>query len=546
MKKLIAICLVLLLAVTTVSATPVDKLTRLADYAPAGSAGFGVIRTDAGYVETVDGLLNSVLSKFPPDAGIPPINATTLLEEMAAGASDGAMDYATLFGPWLGDSVALILPSTELLLENEFSTAVVFDSTDQDAAVEFVDMVLSDEMERRDYEKIKQDDGSIRYEPTVNGLYPYLVTDDVIAYGLVDLLVYPDDDATSLSETAIFSETIEALPESDYNILGYADLPIVLESILEMAPAQLPIPFDLIQMVGQSAIGFTIINERSLVVDSVNTQTLPIEFSPIDYDLLKTVPAESPFVVESNGMGDLIQLGFDGLNTLDDVLREENIIPIQDLGTFIRLSLEGSYMIDLDETLAWLNGDFTAFLRLDKLEEPPHPLLTILPEFALVVSTDNPQSSTELVSGLALMAENAFSFTRFEEGALTIPLGELISSPDLLSLTVTSNHELFVAGTTDSVQFALSGTENNIVNTPTFKAESELFLDDAFSLFYLDMALVREAVTAYLLAHGEMLDLAPSDTESLKAVLSLVDTSSVTASQREEGLVVRMTLTLGE
>jgi len=94
--------------------------------------------------------------------------------------------------------------------------------------------------------------------------------------------------------------------------------------------------------------------------------------APLDPEFLRHVPANVAFLAHANGLADDIRLVFDLLERADDLLTQAGIFPLEDAGpfnhfklshlaAFVRLSFEGTFQQDFEETLGWLNGDYALF-----------------------------------------------------------------------------------------------------------------------------------------------------------------------------------------
>lgn len=565
MKRLMLIFLVLLLvsSAAMVSADPVDELTTLAQYAPADTILFATIRTDDAFFEEIDVLLLAAINKFPMDM-LPAegVSIYDALNDYDYSTSDySERDFRANIRPWLGDHVAMVIPSMDTL--NDRPT-YIYEVTDFDAAKAFLDTGLVSEEGGFSYyaEPEAREDGSFLYTSEYSFDPNVLLTEDLLFVGRletgIETLVMPGEDAVSLDQTSEFQDALAALPLDDYNIAAYLNpQPLIEIAANEMARelSQQGIDLDFDQIAdaaGQLAFGATLLGDRSLVMDVANTGAFPLEFAPLNLDMLDLVPADAPLVVQGSGFGSLARLALDGMYQLDDYLKAQGVLPIPDAGflgelgpddlaTFARLSAEGTYQIDLEETLAWMSGDFVSYVRLVENADSP---IGILPEMGFVMSTDNPESTAQLVAGIGQLAQNAFAPTTVEDGTVTVPLGQLFSVPELFTVKVTSNDEYFIYGTETSVDYALDPSGDSITTTEHYGFESALFLPDPFSLWYVDFAPIRAAFAAFM----ETMPLVPEDDAAmLSSLLEVVNTASITGSQGEDGnLSARLTLTLGE
>jgi hypothetical protein len=311
---------------------------------------------------------------------------------------------------------------------------------------------------------------------------------------------------------------------------------------------------NLSNIVGKWAVGLTILQDRVLTMDIAQRgeMMMAMEYAPIDLGLLDLAPADTAFLISGNGIGSSIQMALDSLNHLDALLKEQGVLPIPDAGpfsnlgpddlaTFLTLSFEGSTGLDLQETLAWMNGDFAIYSGLSVSEGG---LLGVAPQAGVALSTDNPSATADLVSAIARMALESFSAATFEDGTLTIPFGAVFSMPELGSFSITSSDDYFLAGTTDAVNFALSGDGASLSQADAFAFDQSLFLPDTMALAYVNFAPLRGALASFAQANPNAIR--RDDLEMSQAMLGLIDSMSITATVGDETSAARFTITLGE
>jgi len=191
LKRLMILILTLLLALAVAvpasANQPTDELTALAAFAPADTVAFGVARIDDGYIETLEGVVNSRLEAVAavlPEGTLPPsvdIDA----------ASPGFAEFRA-FG---GDHVALFLPSTEAVVQGEDNPFVgLVPIEDFDAAIAYFDDLYEFDLDFGDIVKVEQEDGSVLYEAAVSFVQSTLVTEEFAITGMIDSVVMPGDD----------------------------------------------------------------------------------------------------------------------------------------------------------------------------------------------------------------------------------------------------------------------------------------------------------------------------------------------------------------
>lgn len=567
MKKLTTtLFLVLLLALTSMvgvtSATPIDELTDLAEFAPEDTLFFATLRTDDAYIETWDGLLARVLEVVPdaPEATVADLLSMGLSDMMGA-----PIDFETDIRPWLGDNIAVTVASFNALnaLSNPFT--LILDLADAEAAEAAFEPMLFG------YTAEETEDGTL-YTGEFSSEPAYLFTDDALFIGDlttgINRMVMPSADTLSLDQNEAFTATLDMLPEDEYNIVAYINPGGVVNQVAALIPLLLGqqveglSPQEISEAIGTQALGFTILEDRVLSMDYAVISEFSTESTPIDLELLSLVPADTPLLIQTQGAGNFINTLFGLLELLEDALAEFEIWPTEDagpfanigptdLGTFIRLSVEGTFSIDLDETLDWMSNDALTYtsLMIDEDADVPVRLGN-----GNIMTTDNPEATAAFVEGQAARILNVFNTATFEDGVITIPVGAVFSQPD--TNKIASTDTFYVSGTSDLVDFALAPGES-LLDTDTYAFESGLFLEGTATLWYIDMAPIREAFDVAV-ASGmleDMADMGMGDmdmalTEENAAVISdllgLLDTSSITSVSGDGDGVSRFTLTLGE
>jgi hypothetical protein len=188
-----------------------------------------------------------------------------------------------------------------------------------------------------------------------------------------------------------------------------------------------------------------------------------------------------------------------------------------------------------------MNGDFAVYSGLSVSEGG---LLGVAPESGFVLTTDNPEATAGLVSAIARMAQESFSAATFEDGTLTVPLGALFSMPELGSLSMTSTDDYSHAGTTDTVNFALSPDGANLTEADAFAFDQSLFLPETIALAFVNITPLRGALASFAQANPRAIR--RDELETLQATLGLIDSMSISANSDGETSAARFTITLGE
>ena len=575
MKKSLILTLALLALLVafagsaTAEGAPVNDLTTLANYAPDSAPFFFAMRTDPAFITELDAMLARLTSKLPPEAKLPPgFGLDMLLNEFVKDVVDEDISFDELVRPWAGNTMAVYIPSVEAVMMNrELPLFIGIEITDKSGAEAFVDALLGDETAEGYYEVTVREDGVIVYNASSVYDPSVIITTDALFFGLfsddLDELVLPGEDRVKLGLTGAFQDALAALPAGGYHAVAYLDLTDAVNTLVPQIARELPPaladlldPVEIMDRLGQQAVGLTVLQERSLVLDVIHTGTVDMPGSPLNLDFLRHVPADTALLAQNNGFADAVRHWLDMLDQLDDMLTDMGEFPLEDagpfanfrfshLGTFMQLSFEGSTGLNFDKTLNWMNEDVAMFLSLPT---GSNPMFGVDPgfglEYGLVVATNSPAETTDYIAALNDAMTEMYSATRFENDMMIVPLGDLISMPELANIAVGSNDEVLAAGVKSSVAFALNPGTENIATTPTFMFEQGAFLPDTSVLLYADLAPVRAAFDAFASANPDLVD--PVEADGLRMLLSFFDTASITAVYAETGGKIRFSLTMGE
>jgi hypothetical protein len=556
MKRLLLLTLFVMMLPLAVQAAPAAQdqdesefIVDLAQYAPDGTTLYAAVRTDVGYFDTLSAVANNIIAQLPPEAGAEPIDLSALIASEIPFSID-----------WLGDAAAVYLPSLEDALFSglEFPFIITASLADVDAATNFFDSVLTDGVTRSEL-----DNGAIFYEAEIRVDPSVLIAGDVVFIGVFapnfSNVVLPGDDLRDLSQSDAFADAIDALPEGDaYNAFAYVDLGAIgtlVQDVLPMLSGQgLPpelAEIDLTEALGQLAVGAVIYDERALMLDIALTSEALADFiaaEPVDLDLLELAPADTVAVIQGTALGPRVIEVVDIFATLDALITSfepsafDGFGPLRpaSISTFLRLSFEGTYGMDLDETLGALDGDFAFYLTANYNAESNS---IDLGSNALLVSS-NPDNTAQFVEELTEIVTESFNAATFEDGILDIPFGAVISMPDLLTLTVATDDEIVVVGSPQDVDFALEPGDDSLSATDAFVYDDEmLILDDAISVWYLAtepiVALVDDLIDAEILSESEA-----GQVGLVTLLVGLLDSATISAATPDgEAFVIRVTLT---
>lgn len=576
LRKLLVIMTILVLAlmstVGVANATPVDELTALAEYAPEGAPVFAVIRTDAGYIETLDGLT----ARIAAAVGQP---TETPVSDTIDSILPNSVDFATDIRPWLGDSIAVML--TQIDMESEGSAVppgsvvIALSVSDNAAAEAWLDGYFATQLGTSMTKSVEADGTLYAAESSFDT--SALLADGVLFYALapsLDTLVMPADDAVNLAQTSEFQNVVGALTESDYNAIVYingevllSELAPLFETMSQQSSSNMEAMGmmgmgslqDMAGMVGQQALGFTLLEGRSLVMDyAVAGSEMDNAQAPVDLSILEHIPANTILAAVNDGAGDMVNQFFDSLEMLDAMMAENgmtmsdmgdlppafDIINFHSLAVFIRQMYEGTTGLNLDDTLTLLNGTNALYVSIDPQEV--QGVTVPVPSPGVLFMTDDADASAAYVESMAGIVTDIFANATFEDGVLHLPANELglvvpeqyQSMVGLLDMELASGEGFIAFGRPATVQYALDPQGNNLTDIGTYEYESGLFLEDPTSVWLINVPPVVDPLVNFLRESGMASE---SEIAQLESLLHIVATSSITTGNNSARFTITLT-----
>lgn len=582
MRKIGLLLMLLLLGISgfSVQAASPDDLTRLADYYPDDTAVFFTVRTDDGYIDSLNDLLQQVQAQFPEV--FPPQLSLQMLLDQVAFESVG-QDYASATDAWLGERFAIGLSlSVEMLMMPQPPFYMMLETIDRDAATSFLEDAIAFGPYDDVYTRIDGDDYTI-FESSENFAPTYAVGDDVLFIAtMLDAIPLQGVD-NPLSADATFTESLALLPADDYNAAVYLNLAALQEFTNEAtamtAGETLTTPMleRLNTLVGAQIWGFTILGGDTLTIDIAQTiadQALIDElgFEPftaaLDLDFAARVPADAPFVLQTADFGLAGQTGLDayrnfsdwieangGIRALlplpNDALEPEaeillDVLELNNLLPFLNISFAGLTGLSLErDILGTLDGDMAMFLRF--VPDQEGFFIPVVPDFGMVFQASDADRAQTIVESLIDAAE------AYDAGYAVEPYGESGNALviDLISqalgfpmmqfdILMGADGNLFVTGTRAAAEAALE-TDGGLASTPAWQNALDVFLPGAQQVLYISTAPLVDLVAV---AGPGFVDVETA--EQIQQVLGIVESSTLTTATNENSdTIVRMTITLG-
>ncbi len=582
MKRLFTLALMLTLltlmitpAAATPARIPIADLTALAAVMPGDSIFFGAFRIDDRYVDALDGALDRIEAALP--GMIPPTGLRDQLDELSKPLGGS---FEQVFGAWLGDTAAFSLNNFEMEmmqygnLEESLTVAIAID--DQAAAEAFFD----GQVETGAMQAIKSEaDGVIRYDASNDSPISLTISADTLILGAA---AQQNDRSARLNANERFTDAMAALTEDDYNIALYIDmqqymalsLDTLNQSMRGMDMGTMNPAFDMldsfVSIYGGAGIGFTIVDERSFVMDvSVGLDMAAYEaafgidimgFMPssIDPTFARYIPAGTPLFVHSAGLATSYNAYMTTLESgiMSDLYGDALMGDFDAIMGQIEFTVRGATGLTLDEIFGWMEGDYALWLSLSPALVDATDLQTAMTQalpidFGLLVdATPDPDAAAALVEGFGRLFDLAaaqagrsstdvyVAETTIEDAtAVTLTISDP-SMPFPIELIAASNADVFVFGTARAVRSALNPT-NGMDSDPTFQTAASYLLPNT--------PLVVYAAGGGFWSLARLADANPQAEQIVTGLLTLLNSSTMSQQLTAEGVsIARFVVTLPE
>jgi hypothetical protein len=589
MRKVVLVLALLLVfgaAVIPAAAVPTADLTALASVFPANTAIFAAIRTDDGYIETLDSVIARLNQVLPASQRIDSLRDTF---DMGAGMLGGSFD--SVIRSWLGDTAAIGVDISYLIDRDErndyLAATLAIAVTDSAAAVEFTRGLLSSQGDFDEQYTVEESDGVTifrpsRQEPRLDGVIPFMFTE---AYMVMGNLAPVMNRMARLDSSAAFTDTMSALPLGDYNIAAYIDTRALFDAQMTML-ADMGDMAEMQEMIGMLAgisnnlgsmgVGFTIVDGRSLTIDIVSTANpeamaealgfdpdAMVTAQPIDPAFARFIPAGTPIVTHVTNLSGAYDALLTGLRSgvslsgadAEDV--EEALAEIESGIAGVEFAIRGLTGLDLeDDILSWMTGDLALWVGLSPAAARATSLFGALAgglpvDFGILIdATADPDGAAALVEGLKSALTFAARQTPANSGTRITVTDETIggnaavsvsivdrSLPFPIELVVGASADVFAMGTRAAVEAALNPGVG-LDSDPAFQEALRYALPDTVQLQYLAGAPL--APLFRLLPMEGSAD----DAQALVDFVSLISSSSISSSTANGLSYARLVLTL--
>jgi len=594
MKKLsvLVVALVAVFGATVLpaAAVPTADLTALTALFPSDTAVLVAVRTDAGYVEALDSVIDRVNGAFSE-----PVIPMSLSAALAEASSNMGGDFETVFGSWLGDTAVVGVDLSYALDDdstNDYLAGLAaIQITDRAAAESFWSDAMSMNPDNVGY-TVSEEDGFTIYTPNtdgaqLDGTLPFAFADDYMLLGNLDIARSVE---SPLSDNAMFTDAMNALPNGDYNIAIYMDTVALFEANIAMmensnnsginAMGNMDMLRSFGAMSGQIAIGFTIIDGRSLTIDAVSTsdmsavaaalgmdEGLDFGMTAIDPSFAGFIPSGTPIVTHITNLNALSQTSVTALRASVSGSAAsaggDSQAALQEIDSVIngiQFAVRGATGLELNEDiLSWMTGDVAIWFGLTPAVGEADNMFAALADglpvnFGLLINASaDPEKAAGLVEGL----NNALDLVAAQMNADENSTGEIAlttetiggvdvtvvtltdrSLPFPIELVIGSSDAVFMLGTRAAAEAAFA-PDGSLLDDPAFQEAAAYILPDAVQVHYL--------------AGGGLLPLANllmsqggSEGDQLGAVLGLISSSSISSSMVDGMQTVRAVITFAE
>jgi hypothetical protein len=380
MKKLVFVCLLMVallgVALVPALANPVAEVTALSKYFPEGTVVFAALRTDDDYLRALDGLVSKVIGKLPQGIVPPGISLKPGLDLVSQQATQKS--FAEGIRPWLGDTAAFGLTSLEGMNTPNTPILIAVDLADRSAAEAFLDKLapLAQWVRKASGDNTLYTDKNER--PGGGAL---LVTDDALLVGANATIVEGALKVSSpLTNGAKFKDTLALLPINDYNIVAYADLGTLFAEAMKMSMSNNNMSAEaqamqeaFLGVLGTQAYAFTLLDERSLVVDVVSKPRdlskltamglkMP-NIQPVNLKFAANLPADASLVMHGSSIKTYYDFFLQTMRASQPAAMQEEMEKGLEQA---KAQIKAATGLDLDkDILDWMTGDFAAFVSLD-------------------------------------------------------------------------------------------------------------------------------------------------------------------------------------
>jgi hypothetical protein len=529
--------------------SPAQEMAAIASHLPDVDF-FAAVRTDPEFIDSLDSIMLRLTADLPEDVA-PRRTVRELLNEVVSPIP--GIDIVAILNTWLGKYAAAGVSGIDNLLD---------DSVDNDSdvviyiALELKNRLLAEatlafsgiipEATREEF------DGYTVYTSSVEKRV-MVISDDIalLAIGTTDVVLNP---APSLAENPDFIPTIDELPGDGYSSLVYGKTFTILQQMAsDSAMDEILSSIGLqANALGAAAMGFSILDETSLIVDLAQARGSPFEseLHAFDADFAEFFPADSLFMIHTTDLKSLTD-AFAGLiasisasDTPESIYERFETLSELLLGLDLR-----------DDILDFAQGDYGGFVQINADD--------LALQFAIVFESDDSAQAQVIVramrDALDLLLADRKNVT-ITPVALPIVSEGVSTTIDAISVTFASQvagpiqlvigaHQRLLFVATRAAMDDLFAPDNRLTDTSAYIHAYDRWLSDAAVLVYLDGAELSATLERSALMIQPLLE--PIQSPLLNAILTtesgrnLIESATISlASNANNSLLLRIVLTL--
>jgi len=541
--------LLLALVLAPVQAVGVSEgPSSMAKYFTANTQIFLSIRTDDGYIETLDGILSKV-TRTLGESGIP-VPPISLAEQLAAADFGNGISYADIRA-WLGDYAAVGLGGLETLVNNpdavnegEAPLSIVVQIKDKATAAAFFEGLIPPNA----LEKTEKGDYIIFTDPSGN-------TPIFLAFGSEVLVITNRRDQlpgvtrmATLDSNTQLQDAFNRLPAPSYNFIGYLDGAALWDLVIQQVPQEQLGLFEAqglgVGALGPIAFGATILEGRTLAIDVAqqSSMTANMVSSPLSADFLGLLPASADAVAVASNLSASVESALQSLSSMAQQMDQPD--PSAQIEGAVQI-----FGIDLrEDVLSWTTGGYALVFGLDfepilAFAADPTQIEAIagrLPaDFGLLLEATDPAKAQALAEKLTTtltgfvqaspdvaeqvtVGEITIGSATLSSFSVALPLGGGATLP--ITLVLGADDRVFFLGLQSTAEAIFAGSDK-LVDTAAYQDAAQFFIPDSAQLLYTnDEGLAETLVIPGLAllgpAIGNVFDNIVEDLESSNGSLS--------------------------
>lgn len=344
LKRLFLVMILALLAIVPVAAIgTADGPATMASHMPAGAQLFVSLRTDDAYLGQLESIVNRVIAQLPAEFDVAPVS---LREQLEAGMAQDGVSYDDVRA-WLGDYAAVSASGVD---QPEPDALVAVQITDRAAALAFL-------TGPGELVEAGMEGEFTRLESPSDPATIVLLGDEVLLLtNRLELVTY---DGPTLADSPDYGDLLAQLPAPSYNILVYVDAAGILAAMPDATEVQAQLGMLGMGNLGSTVVGFTILDDRSMVIDQVQAATDMVPMAAVDPAFARFIPVDSNLVVHATDLTSTVNTVLETLSALAEANDEPD--PSMQIQGVV-----GMLGVDLQEDiLSWTTGDYAFFTNID-------------------------------------------------------------------------------------------------------------------------------------------------------------------------------------